>query len=168
MVFDGSKKFLIFKKIKFLVIFSRKIGKNSKKHPDRAGKENVVLTGRSTGRSGILYRTGSTGYRYRLQLCLVIHWFWFLYGTNHIHINGTRCDEPKPTNLIVAHVERRPLIEDNESSVLFSVTICSLILNPRSTSEFPCEMMRRFLTILDTVGYFGNPTRNLNDNALFQ
>jgi hypothetical protein len=58
MVFDVSKKFLIFKKITFLVIFSRKIGKIFFKNPDRAGKEKVVLTGRSTGRSEIPYRTG--------------------------------------------------------------------------------------------------------------
>jgi hypothetical protein len=58
MVFDISKKFLIFEKNHlFGHFFGKKRGKFIK-NPDRPGKEKVVSTGRYTGRSRILYRTG--------------------------------------------------------------------------------------------------------------
>jgi hypothetical protein len=83
MVFDDSEKFLIFKKITFLVLFSRKIGKIFK-NPDWADKENFVLTNRATGWSGIFYRTGSdraitgTGYNsnFMRTLYFVVDYLW--------------------------------------------------------------------------------------------
>jgi hypothetical protein len=81
---------------------------------------------------------------------------------------GTRCVEPEPNYFIASHVERRPLIEDNGSKVLFSVTKCSLMLKPLSTSEFPCDMIRTFRTILANVGYFGNPRLFVKDIILYQ
>ena len=83
-------------------------------------------------------------------------------------VMGARCDKPEPKPFIASHIERRPVIEDDDNNVLFSVTLCSLLLKSRSTSEFPCAIIRIFLTILDNVGYFGNPETVVNDNTLFK
>ncbi len=50
MLFGISKKFLIFEKTTFLIIFSEKNREKFQKNLDWAGKEKVVSTGQYTGR----------------------------------------------------------------------------------------------------------------------
>ena len=83
-------------------------------------------------------------------------------------VMGTRCDKPEPKNSVASYLEQRLLLEDNDSNVLFSVTLCSLILKPRSASELRCDIIRIFLTTLDKAGYLGNPKTIATNITLFQ